>query len=654
MPQAESLRKEPNWAGYRIPAFLGGLNTMSDPDDIQDIDLSRTLNVLHSGGRVVSDSGIKFADATNVWGVAGIVASPFVNTRYEYIKKIFDFIAPGGQTETLIITNLTMYKLVSGNYWTVVSNGVSGTATTLGLSPRINTADWNSFTVGQPISLEMSDGSYLSTYVTAKAASYIEIPATAWLLLDFVGMDNPTTITEGVLFTDDPDAEQQVVSTQVPSAGWFVFTNGLDSPYYYDGSTVQHIAQLESRQVVCKTLSLFNNHLVLGNCTEAGVDRPWRVMWSDTANYGEWDDTVGNAGFEDLADTRDDIIGMKPLGQYNIVYRRRSFVRQEFEGSEARLFFFRRIILGSQQDSAGIGLVAPNAVFAMQDFHVFLSDDGLYKYEGSYAVSPISQRVFRGHFDKGGEVSKANITKAFLQFVDETNELFVFYNSNVPHLTEFDLAGNQVPTKFCDRALRLNLENGTWWKRTLPAPVTASSIYFSTAAKTWDQLEDSWDEQLWAWNASSIGAGTPKMALGMYQIPWVAASQSDPTDSRQPRIGEYDFISSKDLYYNIGSVELFAPGLWLLDTKNYHFLDPYRLDYVELAHGGSGNIVIEMSTDKGVSWTVIAQISGSDAMTYTRSYYQAVSLNFMFRIRGETSGVELGSFAFSMRPESQW
>tara|TARA_R100000697_G_scaffold113503_1_gene131825 strand:+ start:42 stop:1487 length:1446 start_codon:yes stop_codon:yes gene_type:complete len=125
----------------------------------------------------------------------------------------------------------------------------------------------------------------------------------------------------------------------------------------------------------------FNSRLLLFNTTD-GTDGevPFRMLYTDVLDF----DRVSNLNFLDLDYSGSPIVTAKRLGQNFIaVYKSDSIVTLQDQGSP--LFFVPK----ARQT---IGIIGPKAVTDIPNGHVFVSNDGIYVFNGAN-VEPIADRT---------------------------------------------------------------------------------------------------------------------------------------------------------------------------------------------------------------------------------------------------------------------
>ena len=130
----------------------------------------------------------------------------------------------------------------------------------------------------------------------------------------------------------------------------------------------------------CKSLRPFKNFLVALNMTDTGIDRPYRVVWSDSAAPGtlpgSWDttDPTTDAREFDLAETSDHLVDSLPLGDINIIYKENSTWGMQYIGPP---FYFRFWKILSTR-----GLLHRDCVVASPIGHIAATQDDIIVHTG--------------------------------------------------------------------------------------------------------------------------------------------------------------------------------------------------------------------------------------------------------------------------------
>ena len=149
---------------------------------------------------------------------------------------------------------------------------------------------------------------------------------------------------------------------------------------------------------LAKCVIAFNSRLLFFNVTD-GTDGqvPFRVLWTEVADY----DRIANLNYADLDYSGAPIVTARKLGHNFIaVYKSDSINTLQDQGSP--LFFVPK---ARQQ----VGILAPKAVTDVPNAHVFVSNDGIYLFNGA-TVEPIADRtVVNELFDNLNYTWKDNV-----------------------------------------------------------------------------------------------------------------------------------------------------------------------------------------------------------------------------------------------------
>src|SRR5688572_23338849 len=270
-----------DWQEIVVGRMTGGLNLADQAELIDPQFFTRYENVIPYQGKVQTDTGY----------------IPYLGTVRGNPRKLFQHITRAGVGHNLLITNATVYRLAADE-WQLVSNGNEKTVATADVVAGATTMTLNNVTGlanNEYLGITRDDGTQMQVQITNIAGSVVTFtPA-------FTGDDASVgnAVIEAILLNGTDD--EHVVALTVPWSDECVFTNGVDSPQFYDPSavTVEAIPNLPSSgDTQCKSLALFDNSLFLINTTEAGQDFPQRYRWSDRADITNW--STGESGSNDL------------------------------------------------------------------------------------------------------------------------------------------------------------------------------------------------------------------------------------------------------------------------------------------------------------------------------------------------------------------
>jgi hypothetical protein len=595
------------WNITEIPAPTGGLNTADEEYRIADNEAVQMSNCVVRQGQVRPDSGY-----TELGDDPFSASYP---TFYGNPRKPIQYVDNTGTQIILMVTDTTVYTLGAGDEWRVVTRGDDDTLAVglTGTETSITLVSDAGFAVGDVIGILDDSSDLIMRKIDA-------LPGANVVDLD-VALPAGFTAAIGNAVHAGPNLTgnntKNVVHVHVPSAQSVIFTNGVDRVQIFDGSTCQELTEIftDISVTTCETVGLFANSVILGNITEGGAQKPHKVYWSDTGDPNEW--ATGNSGNDELFDTRDPIVGMKLLGDVNIIYRSRSIIRQEFVGTELQYFNFRTMIFGEEFGAQGVGAVGHNAIFPFESEHIFMSRDGIYSYKGGFSVENIGRKIFKGQFDSNGAVDKEVLYRGFLQYVPEYDDLYCFYPST-------------LATEYCDKALILNVASRVWTTRNWTHEMTGSSVRLVSESITYNDLIGQMIEQEWTALSRTVDG----------QVPTVLLTSVD-TDNK---VFEYDYISNTDNGTDI---------VWVAITKHFRQLDrEIRFDRFDFLLAG-GTVIVNFKFDGALKGGVAFTPGG--ALVRQRQYFQQVASSFQLIFRNTSaSGAVVGDWSIRHRDSARW
>ena len=586
--QADQVAETGRWLYKRIASFDGGLNDMKPPHEIADNELSSVENLVLLRGRVQADTGYKQFGGS-------VRGAP---------RAAFQFFKTNNTSELLLITDATVYKW-NQSEWQYIAGDASTTASVgeAAGSTQIDVASEAGFAVNDYVGITLDDGTQHQSQVTAVSVGVLTIADPIP-----TGRSVPVgaAVVKAVALSGSQDKQVSLI-TYAPS-NWLLFTNGVDAPKRYDGTSCVDLPGLPAGgATVCKALGLFNNHVLLLGTSEGGTDYPQRVRWSDTADPTNW--STGNAGYNDLVSSEDFIVTGAPLGPFFIVYKERSIVRMEYVGSTDRLFNFTDTV-------AGEGAVSHDGLIDLGDQHIFIGNSNIYLYKGEFSYDALNDRVVNKMFTTSSELNASAKHRSFAIYVEELDEVWAFYA--------------QGSSTWPDRIMRVSLSSDTVWYRKLQHQIAGFGFYQRTTAVTWDELTGTWEQQSWAWDSQALQSNSPTTLL------------CDPVNNV---VYEYDYTTTSDAGQAIS---------WLLETRDFeHSHFKVRLDSVDLLFNGSG-VSIEVSLDRGQTWKTLGSGLSNNGLKQTRLWSQQVGDSLRFRLSGQSSGFEMGWLGFEYTLESAW
>lgn len=576
------------WDFEYIADLTGGLATDQSPLKIKKNQLANVTGLRPDQGQLLIDTGyVTWGDA-----VRGIP-----RLSYQYTKTT-------GVSELILITDATFYRWTAGE-WQYVSDGNATTCTDGEPAGEVNivVGSITGLSDGDYIGITLDNGTQHQTTINGAPGG------TTVVITDAIPTGRSVAAAAIFVKAVDLNGSLDILPNLVvyPNNNWLVFTNGVDVPRYYDSAECVVVPNLPASGVfLAKTVHIFNNHLVFMHTTEGGTVYPQRVRRSDTGDFSEW--TTGNAGYDDLLDTSDFIIGGAKLGSYLIAYKEKTIVRIEWVGTDDRLFNYNTIITGH-------GIVSQNAIIDIGDGHIIISNDNIYKYRGDYSLEPIGESVYNTMFGNTGEIDPTYKKRSFGFYVEELSEAWFF----------FPTAGNTAPNKL----LRYSLVDKSWWPREFASNFVGFGYYKKTNAVTWATATGTWAEQQGKWNSSSLLANSPTILL---------------CDAANLQVVEYDYTNKTDNNTAI---------TYVMETKDFYNPNyKTRLDFLDLMLKGN-LITIDVSINQGDTWDNIAEVSPGVMYQKVRVDRQIIGETLRFRLSG-SSGFGLDWIGFKYLLESEF
>lgn len=224
-----------------------------------------------------------------------------------------------------------------------------------------------------------SDGLHWFEYVSGGNSTYKLINVADGKLWKMDDLDGTwDDITGGLTITADSFCDFENFLNEV------YITNGTDAPFKWDGSTAATMT-VPSGLTKAKYVRQFNNYLFLANVVVSGTTHQSRIYWSDLKDTGTW----GASNFIEIAkDDGQQITGIKVLSDRLVIFKTRSIYTLFFTGDPDIPF----TLPGGGKSNSSVGCVAPFSIQEVENGLVFLSNDGLYYFDGSNSFK-ISDKI---------------------------------------------------------------------------------------------------------------------------------------------------------------------------------------------------------------------------------------------------------------------
>lgn len=592
----ESLAAD-DWSDNVLPDFSGGLNLFLSPDSIQDNQNLRSDNCRITGDRILADTGYTQYHTDTLLGTP---------------LKIFRFRKQADTIATYLLTTKTVY-IDTANQWRGVNTSVTDTLDTSEAAGQtvLGVTDTTGFTAPSAVKVELDTGEWWHSTIASVSAGVSVTIDDAMPSLATSG----NTITQLVTLTGTVDNRISVVG--IPWSDQFVFTNGLDAIYEYTESTgnITALTGLPGSDTECISLAVWDSSLFLINTNESSSPFPQRVRWSDKGDITEW--ATGDSGSVDLFDSTDQNVVAKKLGPYLMIYRQRGIHRVALSSKATSRFSSDKMIETDGVDSIN------SVVEISENQHIVFGRFNFYLYSGDFALTPIGNPVKKAIFGASGEFDVAEAPSKALFYDKEKEDIIAVFQA---------VSGTEPVVAYI-----YNIINQAWTgPRTYTDPIYDIGNAETDTALAWDTVDSAltWAavDPATAWNSAVIEADSVFNLI-----------VSD-TDTFQ-----YDGTGTDDNGTAITK---------LFETKEFAFPMDMRLDWIDYkCTGGSGSdaqrVTISVSTDGGVSYTVLGRAEASTVLTTFRVFKQIVFNRLRIRIDSDSSNFCVLDLNVRLRPESE-
>lgn len=567
--------------------FSGGLNAEKPPSKLAENEFITIQNLQFYRGKLRPDTG---------YTTFGQVVNGEPQASFQFIKT-------DGSLQDLLLTTTTLYEFnTTALQWQLVEGGAATTlsAATLAGSNSFSFTSASGFTIGDLIGITLDDASQLQTTIS-------NIVGTTITTADNVPVGR--TAPSGANVVDAPkfsgSVDLQPVGLTWAPLNLFIFTNGVNAPQQYDGTQAKALIGVTFDS--CRVLVAFHSFLIAFDVTQSGTRFPFRTQNSDAGNPQEW--ISGLAQITDLVDTEDFIMAAEPLGPWIIIYRQASIMRRSYIGNFPQIFFDEYML-------QGVGVVSQNCIADTGSSHIFVGEEGIFRYSGGYDYEDVSSKIYDYLFSPTGVINNSEVDKIFCFYVAELDEVWIF-----------------IPTgtnTYCDTLLRFDQGDDSWFIRSFANVFLGFGFLESLAGRTWQQATETWASDTKTWLSRSTQPEAPLTLL------------CDPINKQ---VYVYDYISSTD----DGTV---IP--WTFTTKDFEIVSKFiRLDGVH-AEGTGSDILVEASFDRGNSWLTLGTLNFGLSPTHQNVNMQVVSDVMRIRLSGNDPNFFLDWMRLDFFEETPW
>lgn len=387
-------------------------------------------------------------------------------------------------------------------------------------------------------------------------------------------------------------SKDDIFSTTVFS-DLLLFTNGYDAVKKWDGATLASLGGLTAPVSLtqAKCITSFNTRVILGNTVEGGTACPYRVRWSATGEEEQWNPaTYTDAGFIDLVDTSDWIVGFGILVDRLFVFKERS-IWELLPTRDTRVFEPRMVI-------DGVGTYCQKSITSLGDTILFFGTDDVYYFDGT-SLKSAGENIFPLLYTtEDRRVNTTKLSRASSVYLEELGDYILCLAT----------IGDEP-----DWLLRYNVNDGSWSQRDLE--VTAFGFASQGTQENWSDSTGYWDDSRYAvsWFSGRVSEGAPLTIYG--------DSEGRITlDNRQTKSSE----------------------TFLWESKDFIFAHSQRVVAFSMKCRGSGDVTLSYSVDQGANWVTCYTFTPNISEWTEEKYFMNLTCDMVrFRVVTNADDFEL-------------
>ena len=266
-----------------------------------------------------------------------------------------------------------------------------------------------------------------------------------------------------------------------------ILNPGVSTPQMWnpvDFATPQMLSNLTAWPAAtqARVMRPFLYYMVAYNVTKNGVQHPYMVKWSHTADPGtvptSWDhtDPTKDAGEVELAETNGEIVEALPMRNINVVYKTDSVWAMRFVGGND-IFAFEDLF-------REFGALSRRCIKDYLGRHVVFGFGDIIIHDGQQAESIVNNRTRRWLFN---QIDGDSYKTSFVTYIQDKKEMWFC----------FPEVGESRPTS----ALVWNIREDTFGHRELPNAAHADwGVLDINPSEVWDTDTQEWDQDLTVWN----------------------------------------------------------------------------------------------------------------------------------------------------------
>ncbi len=357
-----------------------------------------------------------------------------------------------------------------------------------------------------------------------------------------------------------------------------------------------------------KQILFFYNHLMFANYYDT-ASRPRNIAWSEDGDVDDW--LNGDAGYNPVTDCSGDILLLKKLGNQVVIYAEESIgVCSFIEGTST--FSFDQRIFNTRVSS-------PRCVVDLGPYHLFMSDQGFFLFDGSEVIKMIGQEILTEF--------KENLNKEYMR------RSFAYHDVRDRRVYFFiPTESSSLDTCYLLEYDPIDQKNNRWSKFSFQDEFFAMGYFSSLSILTWetDMLATlSWEDFTTRWKDVAVGEGEKLVLVGSTEGAFFYMNKVVFDDSSTPVEASWE---SKDFT---------LPMIYRSQQSRI-------LEFEIEAKGDS--IDFSYSVDQGLSWVSVAVAETlTTEWSRVKFYFDVVAETIRFKLTNNRANQ-----TFSMRWFRAW
>jgi len=378
-----------------------------------------------------------------------------------------------------------------------------------------------------------------------------------------------------------------------------MITNGVDKPLWWNGGmeTFEQIPIDIPSFVSCKTIAVFQSRLFLGGLVSTGEQSV--ITYSAAGDFSDW--LGSDTGTVLIAESKGEILALRVLGTQLIVYSRNSIISVSYVGGSI-LYSFTLV-------TSDITLVSIGGIVSLDAYHILLTDDKFYLFNGTPNLVKISKELEFLLWTTKEKIRPFDVRNFYLK--EEKTVYWV-----MPYSTD----------SYITLLLRINSDNSFDW------------IVFTYSDMAYDFSYYTPSRSL-TYNCNGLaGISYDDIAAPGIEIPTGYNRQTYESAFNEELFSQVMFSSELNVMHLLDTDKDGgdnASSVW--HSPDFTLPQAYQSQagrWLEIELEMQNNIRLSYSIDKGVTWSIETQINTNNAAWSIQKYYlDVVAETLQFRIK---------------------